>query len=116
MTHMTFCLTILGRTMVANLEQNPVKRPITSCWLPALLKGGMMWLIRGEGRADDNDLPEERYLLGSETWCFFLSGVSCQSVVSCIPKKPPDVIWPVINLQGALALYVCSAMANSRLS
>ena len=61
--------------MVANLNQNPIRRPITSCWLPALLKSGMMWLIRGSGHANDNDLPpEERYLLESETCCINLIG------------------------------------------
>lgn len=65
--------------MVANLQQNPARRPIASVWLPALLKAGCMWLIAGEKTSEDQPagaqgaLPgpapvEERWLLPKDTW------------------------------------------------
>lgn len=63
--------------MVCNLNQNPHRRPISSSWLPALLKSGTMWLLRGDvgddgepipqAASSTNDTIEERYLLDVET-------------------------------------------------
>ena len=50
--------------VVCNLEQNPLRRPIASAWLPALLKSGVMWGIRRDGGTANT---EERYLLESES-------------------------------------------------
>lgn len=53
--------------MVANLHQNPQKRPIVGHRLPTLLRQGCMWLLLNQ----DKGLPmEERWLLPSDTWKF----------------------------------------------
>ena len=49
--------------MVANLDQNPLKRAMISAWLPALLRQGTMFLIRVHGAHD----VEERWLLPADT-------------------------------------------------
>lgn len=48
--------------MVANLNQNPTKRPAVARWLPALLRQGVMFLIGINGGSH-----RERWLLPSES-------------------------------------------------
>lgn len=56
--------TLQANCVVCNLQQNPLRRPIASAWLPALLKSGVMWGIRRDGGSAN---MEERYLLESES-------------------------------------------------
>ena len=57
---------VQANAMVCNLNQNPLRRPIASVWLPALLKSGVMWLLlRRDGTAPVVD--RERYLLETES-------------------------------------------------
>ncbi len=57
--------------MVANLHQNPLKRPICGSWLPALLRQGLMFLVNINA---PETAPEERWLLDSDT-CLSTLGV-----------------------------------------
>lgn len=50
--------------LVANLEQNPLTRPIISQWLPSLLRSGIMWLLVAE--APQGDHTQERWLLAKD--------------------------------------------------
>lgn len=52
---------------MANLQQNPQRRPVVSSKLPSLLKQGCMFLLRVGGAESECD-KEERWLLDDETW------------------------------------------------
>ena len=55
--------------MVANLDQNPARRPILGSWLPALLRQGTMFRMNiGVGLGlGSSGAAEERWLLDSVT-------------------------------------------------
>lgn len=50
-------------TFVANLQQNPTRRPVIANWLPALLRQGTMFLM---GFNCSTNI-EERWLMDSVT-------------------------------------------------
>ena len=59
-------------SMVANLNQNPNKRPICASWLPALLRQGCMYLMNINPSSATP--PEERWMLDVVTQlCFHMS-------------------------------------------
>ena len=69
-------------TAVANLGQNPTRRPICSALVPTLLRQGNMWLLRkGSDDVTSDARSQERMLLPKETryasvFSFYVSEVS----------------------------------------
>ena len=66
--------------MVADLHQNPLKRPICGSWLPALLRQGCMFLVNIHAPAS---APEERWLLDSDPCLPTYIAPSFNSYVIC---------------------------------
>lgn len=67
--------------MVANLHQNPQKRPVVGYRLPTLLRQGCMWLLLNRSTAADDNADtdtdtnlEERWLLPSNTHLNWATG------------------------------------------
>ena len=56
------CLTSGAPYMVVNLGQNPKARPVASTFLPTLLRGGLMFLIKNPDIATDPTI-QERWML-----------------------------------------------------
>lgn len=65
--------------MIINLNQNPLARAIASTFLPTLMRGGMMFLLKNPsnasgGSADGDGHPsiEERWLMPKASLNFFV--------------------------------------------
>ena len=78
--------------MVANLDQNPHKRPIISPWMPALLRAGCMWLLKPhlpDDPPNDSEDQTERWLLDVESCPVICKGTPNPSKVHIVlqPEK-----------------------------
>lgn len=87
-------------SMVANLHQNPLKRPIIAQWLPALLRQGCMFLIHQNPSIHS---PEERWMLDSESW----SHQGRWVVVESQAVWNISMLWSTVSTKKHLNLHPC---------
>ena len=115
---------------VLNLQQNPQHRPVLNKYMPTLLKGGLMWIIRTSEDtpvASDARVLEERPLLPKECCrcplarpfceCCLLRNALCFAIpASRLPHAGASGFDGAANVGGSCAPEVHCGVSAFRLA